>query len=38
VFILENGQYVAKCYTETDIIPVHVLEGCEISLPKVFPD
>jgi len=37
VFILENGQYVAKCYSEADSIPVRVLEGCEINLSTVFP-
>lgn len=38
VFILENNQYVAKSYIETDAIPVHILEGCTINLPDVFPD
>jgi len=38
VFILENGRYLAKSYGETDTIQVHVLEGCEISLPDVFSD
>jgi Uma2 family endonuclease len=38
VFILENGNYIAKSYSEADTISVHIMEmeGCEISLPKVF--
>jgi len=36
VFILENGQYLAKSYGETDTISVSVLKSCEISLPDVF--
>ena len=36
VYILENGRYIAANFGETDAIPVHVLEGCEISLPEVF--
>ena len=36
VHILENGKYVTTAYAETDIVPVHVLEGCKISLPDVF--
>ena len=38
VHILENGRYFTRSYGETDAIPVHVLEGCEISLPEVFTD
>ena len=37
VFLLENGNYIAKSYGMADTVPVHVLEGCEISLPKAFP-
>ena len=36
VHILESGRYFTKSYCESDIIPVHVLKGCEISLPDVF--
>ena len=36
VYILENGRYFIRSYAETDMIPVHVLEGCVISLPDVF--
>ena len=36
VFILDNGRYLAASHAETDIVTVHVLEGCEISLPNVF--
>jgi Uma2 family endonuclease len=38
VYILENGNYIARNYGETGAIPVHVLEGCEISLADVFPE
>ena len=38
VFILQNGTYIAQGYGETDTVPVHVLEGCEISLPDVFTE
>ena len=38
VFILENGHYIAKSYGNAETIPVHVLEGCEINLLKVFPE
>ncbi|MCL1790888.1 MAG: Uma2 family endonuclease [Peptococcaceae bacterium] len=38
VFILENGQYIATMYGDTDTVPVHVLEGCEIDLQDVFAD
>jgi len=36
VHVLENGKYYTSTYTDTDIAPVHVLEGCEIVLEKVF--
>ena len=36
VNILENGRYYSTAYDETATIPVHILEGCEISLPDVF--
>jgi Uma2 family endonuclease len=34
--ILQDRQYITKTYTENEIAPVHVLEGCEINLAKVF--
>jgi len=34
--ILKNGEYVVKAYSENDVVPVHVLEGCAIHLSKVF--
>jgi len=35
-FILESGKYIVSDYNDGDIIPVHVLEGCEINLADVF--
>ena len=36
--ILDNCKYVINAYEDTEIVPVSVLEGCEISLPEVFTD
>jgi Uma2 family endonuclease len=36
-YTLENGQYIAAVYSDTDTAPVGVLEGCNISLSDVFP-
>jgi Uma2 family endonuclease len=36
VHILENDHYFTACYTDNDVIPVHVLDGCEIDLADVF--
>ena len=39
VYILKNGKYgVGSVYRDDDIIPVHVLPGCEINLSEVFYD
>ena len=38
VYVLENGKYINISYSDDDIIPVHVLEGCEINLAEVFHD
>ena len=38
VYILKDGQYVAGAYEESDVVPVHVLEGCQIDLRDVFAD
>ena len=38
VYLLEDGQYIAKEYADTDTVPVHVLVGCVISLPDVFEE
>ena len=38
VNILENEKYVNHAYGETDAVPVHVLDGCTISLPDVFAE
>jgi hypothetical protein len=36
VNVLAGGRYVASAYADTDIAPVHVLEGCHIALQDVF--
>jgi len=36
VFILENAKYIANAYEDTETIPVSVLDGCKIELPRVF--
>ena len=36
VNILEHGFYRNSVYGETETIPVHVLEGCEVNLNEVF--
>jgi Uma2 family endonuclease len=36
VHLLNNGQYITTAYCEDDVVPVAVLEGCEIDLSKVF--
>lgn len=36
VCILKNGEYVIKTYDDTESVPVHVLDGCIVSLPDVF--
>jgi Uma2 family endonuclease len=38
VNILQDGEYIPTTYTENEIAPVHVLEGCEINLADVFAD
>lgn len=37
-YILKNGSYTVRDYSFDDIIPVHVLKGCEINLADVFYD
>ena len=37
VHILKNGEYVASAYGSEDELPVHVLDGCVLSLIEVFP-
>ena len=34
--VLKDGEYTLRAYTDTDSVPVHVLEGCTIDLSKVF--
>jgi Uma2 family endonuclease len=36
VFMLENKKYVVSAYGDDDVVPVTVLEGCEIALADVF--
>ena len=36
VHMLDCGKYVTTAYGKADTVPVHVLEGCMISLPDVF--
>ena len=36
VYLLKNGEYFAKSYSETDTISVNVLDGCHIELKHVF--
>ena len=36
IHILQDGEYVTRAYTEDEIAPVHVLEGCTINLAEVF--
>ena len=38
VYILDNGRYYAAAHAETAAVPVHVLEGCVISLSDVFAE
>jgi len=36
VCILKGGKYETKDYSDTDTIPVHMLEGCLINMQEVF--
>ena len=36
VHILNNGVYNINVFDEDETVSVHVLEGCDISLPEVF--
>jgi len=36
VHLLENGKYVIRKYSESDIISVNILEGCKIKLNDIF--
>ena len=38
VYILENNKYTASHYGNGDIIPVYVLDGCNIDMEMVFED
>ena len=36
VCILENGKYVTTMYGDSDIVSVHILDGCTVNLREVF--
>ena len=36
VFILKDGNYIAKVYGDTDTLPSHILDGCNINLKEIF--
>jgi len=38
VCILKDGQYDVEEYSNTDTIPVHVLDGCIINMQEVFAE
>ena len=38
VYTLEYGKYIANAYSDEDVAPVSILEGCEIDLHDVFMD
>ena len=38
VCLLKDGNYETKDYSNTDTIPVHVLEGCMIHMQEVFEE
>ena len=39
IYILKNGKYgIGNVYRDDDIVPVHILEGCQINLADVFYD
>ena len=38
VHILKDGEYLTRAYSDTDIIPVNVLSGCEVNMQEVFED
>jgi len=33
---LNDGSYITSPYTAEDIVPVHVLDGCDINMQEVF--
>ena len=38
VNILENGRYYGAAYSDTDSIPVQVLDGCQVDMREVFSE
>jgi len=38
VHLLKDGEYVIRAYSDTDTVPVTVLEGCMIDLSEVFDE
>lgn len=37
VYLLQEGEYVARAFTDADAVSVGVLDGCTINLSEVFP-
>jgi len=38
VNILKDGKYITHAYTKEETVPVHVLEGFSVNLPRVFAE
>ena len=38
VHILKDGEYMARAYSNTDTVSVHVLDGCQIDMNDVFEE
>jgi Uma2 family endonuclease len=36
VHILENGRYTTNAFGKDEIVPVHILDGCQINMKDVF--
>lgn len=37
VYLLRDGEYISRGYDEVAVVPVEVLEDCQIDLAEVFP-
>ena len=37
-YLLKDGEYIIRAYADADTAPVHILEGCTISLQDVFAE
>ena len=38
VHLLRGGEYITRAYTDEDVVPVHVLDGCTIDMAEVFAE